>query len=508
MASGHRYDGKPKLNKKKVFATILSIAVVIMIIVLLGKLANGSGKKNTGKNVSTSYAAAYSSGKWGVINSKGEYTIDGTYENMIVVPNSAAAVFICQSDVNLDAGTYKSYAIDNNGNKLFTSYDSVEAIQNVDRKNQIFYDKTVLKVSKNGKYGLINFSGKELVSCEYDAIEPLKYLENSFVTTKNNKKGLVDQTGTVIIENEYADIKGLTDNYENGYIVKNDSSRFGVITTGKTKVLDTVYTEIKNVYGSSMYVVKDEEGIKVVSKDGTTVVANKFDDVVDLSSNKMIVVINSKYGILDETGNTLVEATYDSLKYAFGEYYIAKKDGKAGMINSKGLEVVAFEYKDISYMEDEGFIIAEKDDLTSDLMDTSFIIKANGLVSEINSKGAFIKLRVSGDYKYYNFKLEEKTVQEVYPTNTLFVKKENGKFGYVDKEGKEVVKAIYDDATEQNEYGYAAVKKDGKWTPIDSLGKQVTTYAYTLDNNPIISFIGKWHLAPDINANYYTDAVE
>ena len=70
MTNGHRYDGQPKLNKKKVFATFLSVAVIIMIIVLLGKLANGSGKKNTGKNVSTSYAAAYSSGKWGVINSK------------------------------------------------------------------------------------------------------------------------------------------------------------------------------------------------------------------------------------------------------------------------------------------------------------------------------------------------------------------------------------------------------------------------------------------------------
>ena len=32
-----------------------------------------------------------------------------------------------------------------------------------------------LIVSNNGKYGLINFSGKQLLECKYDKIEPIKY---------------------------------------------------------------------------------------------------------------------------------------------------------------------------------------------------------------------------------------------------------------------------------------------------------------------------------------------
>ena len=35
----------------------------------------------------------------------------------------------------------------------------------------------------------------------------------------------------------------------------------------------------------------------------------------------------------------------------------------------------------------------------------------------------------------------------------------------VDAEGNVVVDYIYDDATEQNKFGYCAVKKDGVWKP-------------------------------------------
>ena len=67
-----------------------------------------------------------------------------------------------------------------------------------------------------------------------------------------------------------------------------------------------------------------------------------------------------------------------------------------------------------------------------------------------------------------------------------------------------VINYIYDDATEQNDSGYVAVKKDGKWGAINSKGETVVEPKYTLENNPIVDFIGTWHLAEDINAGYYT----
>lgn len=48
----------------------------------------------------------------------------------------------------------------------------------------------------------------------------------------------------------------------------------------------------------------------------------------------------------------------------------------------------------------------------------------------------------------------------------------------MNKAGIVVVDYIYDDAREQNEYGFASVKKNGMWGCVNSKGKQVMTPAY------------------------------
>ena len=67
-----------------------------------------------------------------------------------------------------------------------------------------------------------------------------------------------------------------------------------------------------------------------------------------------------------------------------------------------------------------------------------------------------------------------------------------------------MVEYTYDDATEQNEYGYSAVKKDGKWGVINNKGEVIQEPIYNLDDYLIIDFIGKWHLGKDVNMNYYS----
>ena len=114
-------------------------------------------------------------------------------------------------------------------------------------------------------------------------------------------------------------------------------------------------------------------------------------------------------------------------------------------------------------------------------------------------------MRVNDEYKYYNLKGEEKSNTEILKDNTLFLSKKDGKYGYVDQKGNVVVEHIYDDATEQNQYGFAAVKSNGLWGSIDSKGKVITEPKYNLENNLIINFIGKWHLGEDLNMNYYCE---
>lgn len=505
--NGRRYGDEPKLNIKKVFAVLIVLIVIVMCIVLIFKFAKKEGKTET-KVVANAYMVVYTEGKWGVINSKGEIIIEPSYEDMIVIPDQTKPVFICQSEVNLESGSYASKAINEKKKQLFTDYEKVEALQNIDSNNIVSYDTNALKVLKDGKYGLVNFSGKELLQCAYDSITPLKGVKNSLVTTRDGKYGLVDNSGNTIIENNYSEITALTNKYEDGYIVKNANGNYGLINYNKKQILDCKYSDIQNVYGSGLYVVKENGNVKLLDSDGQVKLENKFNKVKSIDNGNLIIQSNSKYGVISSEGETKIETSYDDLSYITEGNYIAKKGGKYGIINLSNETKVDFTYNNIFYMKDENFIEADKENGYTDLIDTSFNIKATGIVSEINADKGYIKVREQSEYKYYNFKLENKTSQEIFKTNTLFLSKQNDKYGFVDKNGIVIVDYIYDDATEQNDYGYIAVKSNGKWGALDQTGKEIVTTSYDLEQNTVINFIGKWHLAPDLNANYYTDVNE
>lgn len=503
MSRGRRYNTEAKLNKKKVAAVIIAILVIIMFVIGIKEILKDKPEK-TEKSFVLAYYTIYENGKWGVIDTKENVIIEPTYSEMIVIPENTKPVFICTENVNYENGTYTSKAVNQKNEQLFNGYDKVEALTNHDKNNNLWYEENVLKVQKDGKYGLINLDGKELVSCNYDNIEVMLGTSGVFTTTKDGKKGVVDSVGNIICENIYAEIEPLTSKYENGFIVKADNGKYGVVRYDKTIALEPNYDEIKNVYGNNMYVVKENGTLKIVNSDKETFLEAQFDDVKSIQSDSIVIKKNGKYGVVTTEGEAQIDAIYEDINYAFANCYIAKKDNKYGIVSVGNETKLDFTYTYIKYIQEADFIQAQKEDGQSDLIDRNFNIKVTGIVSEINQDKNYIKVRVSDEYKYYNFKLEEKKAQEILSTNTIFLSKKDGKYGYVNSKGIVVVNYIYDDATEQNKYGYVAVKKDGKWGALNQKGEVVIEPTYELTDYVVVNFIGRWHLAQDINANYYT----
>lgn len=504
MGKGKRYNGaEHKLNIKKVVAVVIAILVIIMFIIILKRLVENN-KSTTEKNVAMAYYSAFEDNKWGVINSLGEIVITPSYEEMIVIPNSEKPIFIATYDVNYTNNTYKTKAINEKNKQLFTEYEQIEVIQNYDEQNNIWYEKGCLKVKKDNKYGLIDLSGNILLDCNYDSIEPIISVNNSLITVKDGKAGLVSTTGSIIIENEYTEIVSLTKQYEDGYIVKNPEGKYGIIGTNKKLLLPIEYEDIKHVYEESTYVVKENGRWKVINTKNNTSTNMEYDDVKSIDNTYMVVEQSGKYGIALTSGEEKIKPQYDNLMNIYQNYYIAKKDNSYGVIDSDNNTKIDFTYKNLTYIKDANIIEGESDKIETDLFDRNFGLKLSGIVSEMNINKGYMKVRINSEYKYYNFKFEEKKNTEILTKNTLFLSKKNGKYGYVDKNNVVVVNYIYNDATEQNDSGFVAVKKDGKWGTINSKGATIVEPTLTLENNPIIDFIGSWHLAEDINANYYT----
>lgn len=497
--------GQPKLNIKKVIAVILVFAAIVMGVIGIKKLATKevSGEE---KKVVSGYFAVYTDEKWGVINEKGETIIKPEYDETIIIPDNTRDVFLCTFEVNYENNTYKTKAINSKGEEIITGYDTIQALENYDNNNNLWYESDALLVSKEGKFGLVDFKGKELLKCEYDSIEALKGVKNSFLTKKDEKLGLVDNIGSTIIENNYQAISAISDKYEHGYIVKNSEQKVGVVNRDKTVALDAKYQEIKPIYAEGKYVVKENDKWKIVNTQNDTFLEDKFDEVSAIHGENVILQKDNKYGVMHIDGETKIDLKYQEITHAFEDNYIFKESGQYGVINLSGEVVLQPEYETLIYREDTSFFEGTKlNSIDTEFIGNDFNVKLTGILSEINLSSGYMKVRTNGEYNYYNFKFEQKTNKELLSNNTLFLDRKDGKYGYVNKAGVVVVDYIYDDAREQNEFGYASVKQNGMWGCIDSKGKQVIAPAYKLENNSFIEFINKWHRGEDLNLNYYTD---
>lgn len=506
MSKGRRYSGEQKLNLKKVFAVILAIVVLIMFIFIIRSFLTKDN--DVGRITSTTYFTIYKDNKWGIIDNSGKETISPSYKEMITIPNNKKDVFVCTYDINDETGEYKTKVLNSKNEEIFTGYEKVEVLENYDKNNNVWYEKNLLKVKKDGKYGLINLDGKEVLAIKYENVSTLKGIENSILVQKDGKIGLVDSEGKTIIDANYKEIKAIGEDYKKGYITIDENNKYGLINYEKQQVLPNEYEKIEKVYGKNLYVIEEAGKDKLINNEKNVVLEKDFDEIKQIlqySEDGIIFIKDGKYGVMNVNGDIIIPAEYEEINEVKDSIFVAKKDGKYGVIDKDKNTKIEFKFSNITYNQKADIYLVEDENYNTNIFDNGFNNKLTGILSELNTDKGYMKLRINDEYKYYNFKFEEKSNKAVLTSNTLFLSKKDGKYGFVNLKGDVVVNYIYDDATEQNEYGYAAVKKDGKWGSVDINGKVVIDPTYYLDNNIVIDFIGKWHLGQDINMNYYCE---
>lgn len=425
---------------------------------------------------------------------------------MIVVPNSKEDVFLCTFDVNYDDGTYSTKALNSKNEEIFTNYEQIEAISNMDENQNLSYDGKVLRVENGGKYGLINMEGNEVLPCEYDAITALQGVENALLVSKDGNYGIVDDEGKTLLPTTYAEIQGLGNKTTDGFIVKNTDGKYGVVDISNGQVLAMNYDGILKLHQGDYYVVLEGGKQKVVKKDGTESLdanGNEITAILKKPEDGVIYKDGEKYGVMSLSGENTIDATYDDLKEAKSGIFIAKTGENYGIIDLSGNTLVEFKYRGISYNEKADLYVAEDENYNNEILNSNYEVKLTGILTDLDDEDGYIELRQDDEYKYYNFRFEEEKESDVFPSNTLFVSKKDGKYGFVDKNGSVVVDYIYDDATSQNAFGYVAIKKDGKWGAVDRNGKVVQEPTYDLEDYLQVDFIGSWYLGKDLNMNYY-----
>lgn len=329
------------------------LSIILILILIVGFISIYLWKKSDSsyeieKVTEIKYNLINENKKYGVIDETGKIVIEPKYD-IIQIPNPSKPVFICMHDYNINLQQYETEVFDNKGNKIFTEYDSVQALPTESTWDGIPFEKSVLKYKRNNKYGLITLENKVITEPIYDSIKAINYKEGMLLVEKDKKYGAINIKGKIIIKPEYDQIS--IDNYYNsetmykasGFIVKKkneDSYKYGYINSKGKMLLPLEYTEISRINeiidDKNVYLLVLKEGQAGVVKNNKVVLDFEYEDIsYNLFNNMFIIQRNSKSGIADIKGKVIIQPEYDSIMFG-GIYVNAIKDGEVTVLDING----------------------------------------------------------------------------------------------------------------------------------------------------------------------------
>lgn len=336
-------------KSKIIIITIITILVFVAIAMYLWKRNENSYKIERVTNIK--YNLILENKKYGVIDEIGNIIVKPQYD-IIQIPNPSKPVFICMHDYNVNLQQYEIDVFNENGQKILTEYESVQALPTESTWDGIPFEKSVLKYKKNNKYGLISLENKIITKPIYDSIKAINYKEGMLLVEENAKYGAINIKGKVIIKPEYDQIT--VDNYYNsetmykasGFIVKKkveDSYKYGYINSNGKVLLDTQYTEISRINeiidDKNIFLLVFKNGQAGIVKNNKTILNYEYEDISYNAYNNMFVIQrNAKSGIADIKGKIIIQPEYDSIMFG-GIYINAVKNNEITILDLQGNKI-------------------------------------------------------------------------------------------------------------------------------------------------------------------------
>lgn len=512
--TGRRFktEEKPKLNLKKVVFVLLIPILIYTVYSALSTLDLKTKTVNIKRINKIAYFSSFENGKWGVINSNGEKIIDNTYDEMIIIPNSEKDLFITTEVINKETNEFQTKVINSNKNEILKSVKNVIPIEY--DSNELTYDKDLLLFKKDNKFGLVNYEGVVKFEATFDEVKPLKNIVGKLKVIQDKKEGVINTTtSNYTVPVIYKSVEPIWENKDTFYKIVFEN-KVGVVSNLAVQILKTEYDSIENIESNDFVVAKVNGISKIYDNEGKEV-ANGIQNIKKITKDKLIVVSkNDKFGVYNFNNKEILENIYEEIIPTTKDIFIVKENGKYNLVvsNKEGnteleerkVKKLPTDYDNIEYNKSGDIFIATKDG-KSDFYDTNMNKKLeNSLLLKVETDYMIIKNLDTKEEKFYDFKFNEVEEKIVYKNNNLIRFKENNKYGYKDQKGQVIVAPIYDDAKYQNEYGFVAVNRDGKWGALNYLGEVIVKPEKEFTDFLLIDFINTWFRDKDLNLNSYT----
>lgn len=302
-------EPKQEVKGKKLVLTLLIISIILLIFILIMMFALGGRKTKTlGLN------------------------IDGAdiqiTENMLISKENGTYISLEKLSpllgYNYLRGGYLEYVEDNtkcylqnetqiigfeaNTNEIYkttqnstTDYEYYKLNNNIIQENGMLYiELEDLNVACNAYYTFSETAYKILLYTP-------KNLTTAYATQFSNEGFTIDSN--------YNNQKAMAYNM---VVVSNENGRMGVVDWDANPIISPKYTTMEFDEFSQSFIVSDENKYGVIPKQGNNVIVElKYEDIKVINYSPLLyqVKLNNKFGILNKSGQTIVNAEYDKIGF-------------------------------------------------------------------------------------------------------------------------------------------------------------------------------------------------
>jgi hypothetical protein len=508
---------------KKKNITIIAIILIIIIAISGCFIVKKNKEKNREYTVEKvteyKYFVVKEGDKFGVIDSNGKKIIETKYDN-VKIPNPEKAVFFCYEEED-------TKILNEEGTEIFNEYEEVEPLRLKNISSDLMYEKTALKYSENGKYGIIDFNGKKLTKAKYDEIDTLQFKEGELLVKSEGKYGVINIKGATIVKVEYDKIE--SDKYydeqegykKSGYIVSNTTDegyRYGYVSVSGKKILDTKFNElyrITQITDQDAYIIVAENGKYGVFKNEKNIVSNDYQSLTyDENNNLLVALKGKKYGVVSMEGEEIVPYSYNRIDITGKYIYATKSDETVVVYDVYGNETDMNSDTSIINIANTDYEIyiqtVNNRTIYNVYKNQKQIIKNDYTYIEYLSDNYFIACDVNGklgiidenEDEILNF--EYSSIQKI--ENTKMIQAKNASTNVTEIYSEEFKKICeMQDATVENKDEYIIIKNEDSIKYISKEGNVLENKELFTNNNIFAkSKDGKWGFV-DINGNKIVD---
>ncbi|WP_333863145.1 WG repeat-containing protein [Sphingobacterium sp.] len=262
----------------------------------------------------------------------------------------------------------------------------------------------------------------------------MNMVAQSVVDSQLDEKDFIvpeDYEQVASIDEEEEDSTASNQIAENLYLFEDAATNLvGLEDSEQKAIVPAQYLYIAPFVGDLSVVQYKNEKYGAIDLTGKTIIPFQYDYLgYDDQLGQLVFGLNEKYGVMDKAGKILIAANYEMISFINGGYAVFQMKDKYGILNQAGKIVVPATYSYISENNSTHFVSIENDKYN--LAE----IKTNKIIAP-----AFDFISITEE-------------------PALFLASKDGKYGYLDGQGKIAIPFIYSGATAFSD-GVASVSLD------------------------------------------------